>query len=187
MGPADKPLADSVTEQVAQMQQHIDHHLARARAAGTLRVLGAATDIQLAIDGISRAMVQIHADKQLDLQVEVETGLAAACEREDVDEILGNLIDNACKWARSRVVVRAGRENGTCRLRVEDDGPGIDADHRSIALGRGGRLDETAPGSGLGLSIVSDIVALYGGSVELTVGPLGGLVASVALPASPNP
>ncbi len=183
---AEGNLANSVNEQVSGMQLHIDHHLTRARAAGAHRVLGATTGVRTSVDGILRAMARLYADKGLDFSVEIEAGLSLACEREDVDEILGNLVDNACKWARSQVVVGARRDAATCHLRVEDDGPGVDQENRSTALDRGQRLDESKPGSGLGLSIVTDIVALYGGAVELTASPLGGLAALITLPASPH-
>ncbi len=185
-GSAEGKLARSVNEQVSGMQLQIDHHLTRARAAGAHRVLGATTEIQASVDGIQRAMVRLYADKDLAFSVDVEAGLWVACEHEDIDEILGNLVDNACKWARSRVEIRALRESETCRLRVDDDGPGINQESRSIALDRGERLDESKPGSGLGLSIVTDIVALYGGVVELNASPLGGLAALITLPASPD-
>ena len=131
-------------------------------------------------------MARLYADKELAFSVDVEAGLCVACEHEDIDEVLGNLVDNACKWARSRVEIRALRQSETCRLRVDDDGPGINQESRSIALDRGERLDESKPGSGLGLSIVTDIVALYGGVVELNASPLGGLAALITLPASPD-
>ena len=180
-------LAETVGEQVAAMQQHIDYHLTRARAAGAHRVLGTNTEVETSVAGILRAMARLYADKGLEFDIDIEPDLVVACEREDFDEILGNLLDNACKWSRLRVQIRATRDREHCRLRIEDDGPGINRNDRVLALGRGERLDESKPGTGLGLSIVTDIVALYGGSVELTASPLGGLAALVVLPTAPNP
>ena len=175
-------LAGSVIEQVAGMQLHIDYHLTRARAAGSHALLGAATEIETTVAAIQRVMERLYAEKNLTLDLTAEPGLAVACEREDVEEILGNLVDNACKWARSRIEIRAYPIGGMCRLSIEDDGPGINRADRTTALGRGERLDESKPGSGLGLSIVKDIVALYGGEVELSTSPLGGLAVAVTLP-----
>lgn len=98
----------------------------------------------------------------------------------------GNLMENACKWSRGQVVVRAVELTGSppkLRLSVEDDGPGLPADQRTAVLKRGERLDENAPGSGLGLSIVDDLARAYGGGVELTDSPIGGLKATLDLPA----
>ena len=179
-------LANLVAEQVGGMQLHIDRHLNRARAAGSHGVLGAATPIHASVEGICRAMARLYEDKGLDVSIAVDPELSVACEREDVDEILGDLVDNAHKWARAHVAIRAWREGGVCHLCIEDDGPGIDQKDRSVALDRGKRLDESKPGSGLGLSIVTDIVALYGGSVGLTASPRGGLAALITLPVSPS-
>ena len=102
----------------------------------------------------------------------------------DLVEILGNLCDNACKWAKARVTVRAGRRNGRLAVAIEDDGPGIAPDERAVAMTRGQRLDERVPGSGLGLDIVREIVALYRGHLALGDSPLGGLKVELDLPAA---
>jgi signal transduction histidine kinase len=98
--------------------------------------------------------------------------------------MLGNLLDNAFKWARSRVSVSSSIEHTRVRIAVEDDGPGIPAELRETVLRRGVRADETASGSGLGLAIVRDLAELYGGSIELGQSPLGGLRATLKLPAA---
>jgi signal transduction histidine kinase len=109
--------------------------------------------------------------------------LAFRGERQDLEEMLGNLIDNACKWARSRVRVTVRLDGIRLRLVIEDDGKGLAEEQREAVFQRGRRLDEAVPGSGLGLAIVRDIADLYGGSVSLGRGPLGGLEATLDLPA----
>lgn len=104
--------------------------------------------------------------------------------REDVEEMLGNLVDNACKWAKSRVEVRSTLQNGAIVTTVDDDGPGLDASLRESVLKRGVRADEAAPGSGLGLAIVADLADLYGGSIVLSGSPHGGLRAQLRLPSA---
>jgi signal transduction histidine kinase len=107
-----------------------------------------------------------------------------AVQREDLDEILGNLLDNACKWAKSRIVLDASRSGAMVLLRLDDDGPGLPPAQRSVVLERGVRLDEASPCSGLGLAIVRDLVELYGGSISLGESPLGGLRVEVSLPSA---
>jgi signal transduction histidine kinase len=98
--------------------------------------------------------------------------------------MLGNLLDNACTFARSRVVVRSAADRGRVTITVDDDGPGLDPALREAVLQRGVRADEAAPGTGLGLAIVRDLAALYGGSIALDASPLGGLRATLVLPAA---
>ena len=105
-------------------------------------------------------------------------------QREDLEEMLGNLVDNACKWAKSRVEIRSRAEDGRIEITVDDDGPGLDPSLRETVLQRGVRADEAAPGSGLGLAIVADLVELYGGSIALATSPFGGLRATLRLPAA---
>ena len=118
----------------------------------------------------------------LELPVSAEKGLKFAGDSQDLEEILGNLIDNSCKYARKRVEIVAKKEGGDILIVIDDDGPGLDAGERERALGRGIRLDERPIGSGLGLSIVRDIAELYGGSLELAAAPSGGLRACLVLP-----
>jgi signal transduction histidine kinase len=105
-------------------------------------------------------------------------------QREDLDEMLGNLLDNACKWANSKIVLEASRIDTIVVLTLDDDGPGLARALRAVVLERGVRIDQAAPGSGLGLAIVRDLAELYGGSISLDDSPLGGLRARVSLPAS---
>jgi signal transduction histidine kinase len=169
-------------------RRHVDWHLARARAAAAQGVPGARVELQPVVSGLLRAMERVHAERGLALQSgAVASGLAFAGELQDLQEILGNLLDNACKWARHEVHVSAAAvESGTgSRLQVviDDDGPGIDAALRGAVMARGARLDESVPGSGLGLAIVNELAGLYGGSVHLGSSPAGGLRVAVELPA----
>ncbi|HEY3776658.1 MAG TPA: sensor histidine kinase [Rhizomicrobium sp.] len=178
------PLADAVLRQVSTMRRQVDHYLARARAAGALDVLGNRTSVKPVIDDLSRVLSRIHAARGLAIDVDVPRDLAFRGERQDLEEMAGNLIDNACKWANARVAVSARKSEGAAfELRVGDDGDGLDAGERARIGARGERLDETMPGSGLGLAIVRDIAKLYGGSLMLEESPLGGLEARLALPA----
>lgn len=177
------PLAETVSRQVNSMRRQVDHYLARARAAGALDVLGSRTEAAPVLNDLARVLKRMHPDKDLTIDVDVAPGIAFRGEREDLEEMAGNLIDNACKWARSRIAVQAGPlDGGRFYLRVEDDGHGLAPDERSRAMERGERLDESVPGSGLGLAIVRDIAKLYGGNFTLGAASLGGLEARLELP-----
>jgi signal transduction histidine kinase len=162
------------------MHQAIERHLVRARAApGQLR--GRHVRVRDALQDVIRAVQQIHGER-IAIEIEGDPQARFRGDVADLQEIFGNLLDNAAKWARTRVRVTAGAEGGRLRLVVEDDGPGIPADRRAEALQRGVRLDTSRPGSGLGLQIVDELCQVYGGSVELGSSPLGGLSATVFLP-----
>jgi signal transduction histidine kinase len=179
------PLADTVTRQVNSMRRQVDHYLARARAAGALDVLGSRTDISASLGDLSRVLTRMHVEKTLAIDLDVAPGLAFRGEREDFEEMAGNLLDNACKWARTKVQVKASPlETGRFMLSVEDDGPGLPPDKRSEQIERGKRLDESVPGTGLGLAIVRDISKLYGGTLTLAQASLGGLKVCLELPGS---
>lgn len=176
-----------VDEQVQLARRHVDWHLARSRAAAAQGLPGARAAVQPAIAGLLRVMAHVHAERGLDIRCDaVVPELAFAGEVQDLQEMVGNLIDNACKWARSTVQVTAGMSDGPqgrrLHITVEDDGPGIAAERRERVLARGERLDETVPGSGLGLGIVSELAALYGGKVSLDTAAMGGLRAELELP-----
>jgi len=178
------PLADAVKRQVDSMRRQVDHYLARGRAAGALDVLGNRTKVKSVLDDLARVLERIHEDRGIEIEVECPATLFFRGERQDLEEMSGNLIDNACKWAKSRVVVTAASTaTAQWQLTVDDDGPGLAPEDRERVLERGEKLDETVPGSGLGLSIVEDIAKLYGGSLELGTSPLGGLEARLTLPA----
>jgi signal transduction histidine kinase len=177
------PLADTVSRQVTVMRRQVDHYLARARAAGALDVLGSRTEVAPVLNDLSRVLKRMHADKDLEIEVKVAPALAFRGEREDLEEMAGNLIDNAFKWAHGRIVVDAASLDGTrLLLRVADDGPGLEPEERARAMQRGERFDESVPGTGLGLAIVRDIAKLYGGNVTLDESSLGGLEVNLELP-----
>ncbi len=177
------PLADAVTRQVGVMRRQVDHYLARARAAGAQNVLGNRTPVRPVLDDLARVLMRIHGEAHIQVEVDCPRDLAFRGERQDLEEMAGNLIDNGCKWAHRRVVVRAQQVGAKFDLSVEDDGDGLTEEERHHVGERGERLDERVPGSGLGLAIVRDIAKLYGGSFSLGESPLGGLKAALSLPA----
>ncbi len=183
-GPARDELPTLVQDQVQMARRHIDWHLARARAAAAQGAGGLRTPLQPVTDGLVRVMQKVHANRRLSICAEVDAGLAIAGESHDLQEMLGNLLDNACKAARTQVRVSAMQAGRQLCVTIDDDGPGIPPDQRPKALERGRRLDETTPGSGLGLAIVHELATLYEGTVELGVSPLGGLRVALSLPAA---
>ncbi len=178
------PLADAVTRHVGTMRRQVDHYLARARAAGALDVLGNRTPVKPVLDDLARVLRRIHAERNLDIAVDCAPQLGFRGERQDLEEMAGNLMDNACKWADHHISVTATLVSGALlEIRVADDGPGLEPEERERALERGEKLDESVPGSGLGLAIVRDIAKLYGGSFALGDSEAGGLDARLTLPA----
>lgn len=182
----DGPLAEVVRRQADVMRRHIDHHLVRARAAGRGSVIGSRAEVLPAVRDLMRAMERIYADRHLSFEVVVDGSAALAFkgDRQDLDEILGNVLDNAGKWAARRVVVTIAAADGRVAITIDDDGPGIPAKDRDMVFARGERMDESVPGSGLGLGIVRDLTALCGGSVALDTSPLGGLRVKIDLPSA---
>jgi signal transduction histidine kinase len=185
-GHGGRALARTVVEQVELARRQVDRHLARARAAGALGTPGLRCEIGPLVDGLVKAMQRLHVARGLRIEARIPAALAVGCDAQDVQEMVGNLLDNACKWARSEVRVSAALRDGDARravaIVVDDDGPGIDAPSRERALERGARLDESVPGSGLGLAIVRDLAALYEGSLALEISPLTGLRVTLVLP-----
>jgi signal transduction histidine kinase len=177
-----------VTEQVALAQRQLDWHLARARAAATQGLPGQRTAVGPVLQGLLRVMGKVHADRALEWRAPApDEAIWFAGEAQDLQEMLGNLLDNAGRWARDRVAVDLQQQGQRLQITINDDGPGIAPERRAAALTRGVRLDESAPGSGLGLHIVAELSGLYGGSVELGDSPLGGLRVRLNLPATPAP
>jgi signal transduction histidine kinase len=174
-------LAAAIDQQVERMRRQIDYHLAHARAAASGSRTGARALVRESAEGLTRTLVRLHADRQLAIEVRVTETVAVAVEREDLDEMLGNLLDNACKWARGRIVVDAIADQAAVSITVDDDGPGLRPNLRTAVLQRGVRADEHAPGHGLGLAIVRDLAEVYGGTVSLGDSPLGGLRVEVTL------
>jgi len=178
------PLSELVHRQALSMAQQVDHHLRRASAATRAQALGARTSVNQSVKNLCRTMSRLFIDPPINVSYHVIGELQFRGEKQDLDELLGNLLENACKWANTQVKLSA-KMTGEQQLQifVEDDGPGLTADQRKAAIKRGRRLDEAAPGSGLGLSIVNDLVRAYGGVLTLDASPLGGLRAILDLPA----
>jgi signal transduction histidine kinase len=186
--------AAKVLEQTDVMRDQVAHHLERARIAARLTIVGTVTEVAPAIEALRRTMEKIHRDRGIVIDVDADVAAKFRGERQDLEEMAGNLVDNACKWAERRVFIEVLVERGggaglraieggsTLRIIVDDDGRGLSADERAQVSRRGQRLDESKPGSGLGLSIVVDLAALYGGSLTLGTAPIGGLRAELALP-----
>lgn len=180
-----KNLARLVCEQVGTARKQVDYHLSRAQAAAAIRMPGARTPVAPIVDGLVRTMRHIHAERHLALTIgQIPETLAFRGEAQDLQEMLGNLLDNACKWAARRVDVSADTEDGNLRIYIDDDGAGLAAEQRNAVIRRGVRADEQVPGSGLGLAIVDDLARLYGGEVTLADSPLGGLRSVLTLPAT---
>lgn len=174
-----------VAEQVQVAQRQIDWHLSRARMAAAQHLPGQRTPVQALLAGLVRVMKKLHAQRELAIVAgNIPESWAFAGEAQDLQEMLGNLLDNACRSAKRSVWVHVQRDGAWLRIVVDDDGPGIEAAQRDAVMQRGVRLDESRPGSGLGLSIVLELATLYGGALTLEKSEAGGLSARLSLPAS---
>ena len=176
-------LAETVLREAAVMRRQVDHHLARARALGR-RVSGMSrADLRASAEAVERAVSRLHPQVRLDIAGSNTTEVAI--ERQDLEEILGNLVENAAKYGGGSVFVTVDAEPDAseCAIWIEDDGEGIPVAEREAIFDRGARLDTGKPGTGLGLAIVRDVVEIYGGSVELGESEdLGGLLVTIRLP-----
>jgi signal transduction histidine kinase len=188
-------LRDVVARQTELMRRQVDHHLVRARAAASGQILGARTSVSETLNDLVRTLKRIYRDSPIEVSVTCENGIAFRGERQDLEEMIGNLADNAFKWARKKIVISAERMSALpsgdgnivpqgLKITVDDDGPGLSEEERDKVFTRGERLDESVPGSGLGLAIVKDVARLYSGQVVLQHSPMGGLRALLELPAS---
>jgi signal transduction histidine kinase len=179
------PLADVVRRQADAMRQHVDHHLRRARAAARAQGASERTAVAPVLEELALTLERIFRDKAVEVDWRAPDDLYFLGERQDLLEVAGNVMENACKWCRSHVRVEAKAGSPTTfALTVEDDGKGLASEDRAEVLRRGTRIDETAPGSGLGLSIVDELARAYGGSLDLADSALGGLKATVILPSA---
>jgi signal transduction histidine kinase len=177
-----------VSEQVAVAQRQLDWQLARARAAATQGLPGQRTALAPVLQGLLRVMGKVHAARELRWQAPAPADdMLFAGESQDLQDMLGNLLDNAARWAAREVAVAAQRQGDRLLITIDDDGPGIAPGQRRDALTRGTRLDESAPGSGLGLHISAELADLYGGALALEDSPLGGLRVRLTLPATHAP
>ncbi len=180
----DTELAANITQQVDRMSRQMNFQLARARAAASSTAGAPPCPVAACADALIRTLGKLYAGRALRISSAIAPDLRVRVQREDLDEMLGNLLDNACKWAKSGIAVEATRSGAMLVLTVDDDGPGLDPALRGAVLERGVRIDQAAPGSGLGLAIVRDLAELYGGSIRLDGAQLGGLCAVLSLPAS---
>ncbi|MEL6737577.1 MAG: HAMP domain-containing sensor histidine kinase [Pseudomonadota bacterium] len=179
----DPDIAEAVFRESRAMQRHVDHHLARARALGRRAVGHARTNVHASADAVRRAVERLYPSGRLDIAGSKEA--MVAIERQDLDEILGNLIENAAKYGGGSVFVTIDADEGSeqCLIWIEDDGTGIPEAERARIFDRGVRLDTGKPGTGLGLSIVRDVVEIYGGAARLDESEdLGGLLVELSLP-----
>ena len=183
------PLADKVKEQIDVMRDQVNLYLDRARRAARAQTIGSATDVEPVLQSLARTLMRINRDRDLKITVDAPANLRFRGERQDLEEMVGNVMDNACKWAKSKILVKAVQlapsgDDGRSwlMLTVNDDGPGIPAANRAEALKRGQRLDESKPGSGLGMSIISETASMYGGAIELSDSEWSGLSFNLKLP-----
>ncbi|HEX4409784.1 MAG TPA: sensor histidine kinase [Xanthobacteraceae bacterium] len=183
------PLAHKVLEQTDIMRDQVARQLERARLAARSSVIGTLIDVPQVVTALARTMEKIHRARDIAIDVDVPEHARFRGEQQDLEEMIGNLVDNGCKWAQSRVAIEVTADapspaNPKPRVHivVDDDGPGLDPAERERVAKRGQRLDETKPGSGLGLSIVVELAGLYGGVLTLDTAPIGGLRAELALP-----
>jgi signal transduction histidine kinase len=185
----DDPLAQKVREQTDIMRDQVARQLERARLAARFTVVGTIIDVPPVVTALARTMEKLYRDRDIAIAVDVPEHARFRGEEQDLEEMIGNLVDNGCKWAQSRVAIEVVADHPTTgdmkprvRVIVDDDGPGLSPSEREQVATRGQRLDESKPGSGLGLSIVVELANLYGGVLTLGTAPIGGLRAELALP-----
>jgi signal transduction histidine kinase len=182
------PLSAKVIEQLDVMRDQVNLYLDRARRAARAQAIGASADVEPVLQALARTIQRINAARKMEISVTCPANLRFRGERQDLEEMVGNLVDNASKWCRGKIEIRAEAqapvEDGRLWLTitVDDDGPGIPAEKRDMALERGKRLDESKPGSGLGMSIISETAAMYSGQLSLNQANIGGLRAILKLP-----
>ena len=178
----DTQLDDVVRRQSEAMHTNVEHYLKRARVAARAEALGARSEVRPVLDGLARMLNRLFDEKGVHVVVDGDAQAVFRGEKQDLEELVGNLMENACKWARSAVHVSVQDRPDELVIKIGDDGPGLTPDERDAALRRGVRLDETMPGTGLGLSIVAELAELYRGNFTLGESPLGGLEARLNFP-----
>ena len=177
----DRELGSLLVDQTERMRRQVDHHLARSRAVAAAHERTDPVAVAEVVTGIARVVERL---RHIRVDAEIAPGHRFRGARQDLEEMLGNLMENAAKWTRGRIHVHSTRSAGELVVTVEDDGPGLDPVVRDLVMERGRRLDERAPGSGLGLAIVRDLASAYAGRLELDRSGLGGLAARLVLPAA---
>lgn len=183
MGEEQRELGDRLGREIGRMRRQVDVHLARARASGTAPALGGSTPVLLAAEVLARTLARLHAGRGIVIATDGDGQAAFRGELQDLQEMLGNLMDNACKWARHRVAVTVACDAGRIVVCVDDDGRGLPDERAAEVMQRGVRLDELVEGDGLGLAIVGELAGLYGGTLDLGRSPMEGLRATLSLPA----
>jgi signal transduction histidine kinase len=181
--------ATKVKEQADIMRDQVARHLERANMAARLTVVGTITEVHPVVTALARTLEKLYRDRGIAIDLNAPPDARFQGELQDLEEMVGNLVDNACKWARSRVSIevtsaRTDQRKQVVHIVVDDDGIGLTPQQREQVAHRGQRLDETKPGSGLGLSIVVELASLYGGNLTLSAAPIGGLRAELVLPAA---
>ena len=180
----DGAMSVTVAKQTENMHKYVEHYLKRARVAANIKTISSHSLIMPSIHNIARALNKVYQDKHISVSTKLdEKSLVFKGDVNDFEEMVGNIMENASKWAKKDITVECFKENGLLRIEIGDDGPGIDVKARDAVFARGGRLDEKTPGSGLGLAIVKDLSGLYGGQIKLDDNNNSGLLASLILPA----
>jgi signal transduction histidine kinase len=178
-------LPETVIREATTMRRQVDHHLARARAVGRRGHAHSRAEVWPSLEAVERAVGRLYPDVRIDIAGPKD--LAVHVERQDLDELLGNLVENAAKYGGGSVFVTVAADAGFVEFLVEDDGAGIPEEERQRLFSRGARLDTSKPGTGLGLAIVRDVAEIYGGTVSLEESEdLGGLLVRLRLPAAPE-
>ena len=182
--PTCQAASGTILEETRRMQRHIDHHIARARAAALARMPGLRTPLGETVTALAAAMRRINTGSEITLELDVADGIYASCDPQDFSEILGNLVENAYRYARTtvRIAAHACHDGRDVCLTVDDDGPGLPIEAHEVVLQPGTRWDESRSGSGLGLAIVREMVTLYGGQLTLGESDLGGFQVKLTLP-----
>ncbi|BDD66569.1 histidine kinase [Sphingobium sp. TA15] len=176
-------LGDTVIREATTMRRQVDHHLARARAVGRRGAAHSRAEVWASLEAVERAVQRLYPEVRIDMDGDKEA--AVRVERQDLDEMLGNLVENAAKYGGGSVFATVGRKESMVEIMVEDDGMGIPEADRMRIFDRGVRLDSGKPGTGLGLAIVRDVAEIYGGSVTLEESEdLGGALVRLRLPAA---
>ena len=173
-----------ISDEADAMSVYVERYLSRARAAGSANIISANVSVETVARDICYLMKHMYQDKGIDISLQDLEDLQFKGDAQDLEEMLGNLMDNACKWASSKVIVTGQQQDSRIKIQIDDDGAGIPRQQRESVLKRGRRLDETVPGSGLGLAIVLDLARLYHGTLSLEESSYGGLCALLELPSA---
>lgn len=180
--PRESTKGSDLHDLVMLMERRIRHHLGRARSAAIGGPVRTRTAIAPRARDLVLVLTKVNAEKQIAFIDEIPSDLVVACELQDVDEMLGNVLENAFRWCRTTIAIRAGLQGRDVILAIEDDGPGLSPEQMAKAMQAGQRLDESSPGFGFGLSITRELAELYSGSLDLDQSALGGLLVSLRLP-----